>query len=120
MMDDFGFVLAVAFSGADLTRALWLGLVGSLFCSPKFHPLKATILIFLVDRSWPYIGMALSGFSMSDIAISLAYAIDSLPRDATIHLTRFVGLYALCASGYWIRLTLHRGGNATTKVPLPY
>ncbi|WP_370337228.1 hypothetical protein [Parvularcula marina] len=119
-MEDLTFVLSVAFSGADLNRALWLALVGSLFCTKNFQPLRMTAIIFLIDRIWPYAGMALAGYDMPEIAASVAYAVETFPRDATIYLLRFGGLFVLCASGYHLRLLIHRGNVSNKKMPVPY
>ena len=119
-MDDIGFLLSVAFSGSDLSRALWLGLVGSLFCTSKFGPTHMSIALFVIDRMWPFVDMARVGYGMPEIAASLAYALDSLPRDATFHMIRFAGLYALCTGGYWLRVTLHKSTRTQPQLPLPY
>lgn len=119
-MEDFGFILHVAFSGADLSRALWLGLVGSLFCTRKFQPLRMTVLLFLIDRVWPFLGMAFAGYAMSDIALSVRYAFETLPRDATFLVIRFGGLFALCTSGYHLRMAIHRGASEKNRLPVPF
>ena len=119
-MDDFGFVLSVAFSGADLTRALWLGLVGSLFCTKQFGPARMAILLLLIDRVWPFVGMGLAGYEMPQISQSVAYAVQSIPRDLTIHFVRFVGLFALAGIGYQLRIAIHRGSAGKNGLPVPY
>ena len=112
--------MQVAFSGSDLTRALWLGLVGSLFCTPSFQPFRATLLIFLIDRAWPYVAMGFAGYDMAEIAASLVYAVHSLPRDAVYLLVRFSGLLALCAVGYHLRLAIHGRVKQSGGLPVPY
>ncbi|MEM9235062.1 MAG: hypothetical protein AAGA69_12590 [Pseudomonadota bacterium] len=119
-MEDFTFVLSVAFSGTDLTRALWIGLVGSLFVTKKFQPTRMALLLFVIDRAWPFAGMALSGYDMPAIAASLAYAFEMLPRDATFYVIRFGGLFALCSFGYHLRMAIHRGAPAKNRLPVPY
>ena len=119
-MGDFEFLFSVAFSGADLSRALWLGTIASLLCTEKFGPFRMTFLMFLIDRAWPFADMAFAGYGMKEIAASVAYAVESLPQDMTYHVFRFGGLYAICSFTYTLRVMLHRASRNSVKLTLPY
>ncbi|ADM09838.1 hypothetical protein PB2503_08924 [Parvularcula bermudensis HTCC2503] len=114
-MLDVPHALSIAFSGADLSRALWIGLIASLLCSRRFLPLKMAVLAFMVDRSWPYLTMALSGYSMDQIAPYLAYRIKMLPEDGIILGIRAAGLFGLIATGYVLRVQLHKALSHSPK-----
>jgi hypothetical protein len=119
---DVGYVLALAFSGSDLTRALWFGLIGSLLCSAQMPPFKMALIVVLLDRAWPYLGMGFAGYGAQEIAASIAYGFRTLGSDALIVLIRAVGLYALVTCGYWLRLMLHghKPGSGSGRMPLPF
>lgn len=107
-MPDLLHVLSLAFSGADLTRALWLGLLTSLLCRPSFEPIAATVPLFLLDRLWPYAGMVLSGYDLEAVAASATYQFATLPQDSLMLAVRFAGLFTLVGLGYGFRRALHR------------
>lgn len=121
-MYDLSYILSVAFSGSDLTRALWLGPVGSLFCSSRLTPFSVWCLVMVIDRVWPFVAMGLSGYGAGEVAAAFAYWFRSLPDDALALFLRAGGLLAMVVVGYWARLTLHgaKPNFRPRKVPLPY
>lgn len=121
-MVDLGYLFSLAFSGADLWRAVWIGLIASLFCTGGRTPLKLLIAAAVVDAAWPYADMLLSGFSARDVSIAMGYAIRSTPDLVLVIAVRLAGIYALISGGYWLRLKLHghKPQTKAVKVPLPY
>lgn len=112
-VDELYYTLTLAFSGADAVRGIALGLAASLFCSSKWPPRRVAILVFLIDRAFPYIEMRLMGWGASEIAAAIAYAVRTMPEDLFLLLFRLGGIYALIAVGYAARRSLHRGFGDT-------
>lgn len=113
-MESVGQTLAVAFSGADLVRAIWLGLIASLFCNERNTPLAIACITFAIDRIWPFAAMGLSGHSVQSVSAAVAYAIRSIPSDFFVLAVRFFGIYGLIMLGYVFRLRIH-GRRHVTK-----
>ncbi len=121
-MEDLNYAFSVAFSGSDLDRALWIGLVGSLLCSSRLPPLRVWLVGILIDRSWPFISMGFAGYGAGEVAAAFAHWFRSLPDDALPLLVRAGGIYFMVMGGYWARLSLH-GVKPTLrprKATLPY
>lgn len=122
-MDDLNYILSLAFSGSDLTRALWLGFIGSLLCSSKIPPFRMWIIVMLIDRTWPFLTMGFSGYGAQEIAAAMGFAIKNLSHDALPLILRAGGLYMMINLGYSARLALHGHKPVLSKPkkgPLPY
>lgn len=107
-MPDLLHVLELAFSGSDLTRALWLAPLASLFCRPSFEPIAMAVPLFLLDRLWPYVGMAFYGYDLPTITAAFTWQVTTLPEDSLMLAARFAGLFTLVGLGYALRRGLHR------------
>ncbi|MGV6821228.1 MAG: hypothetical protein ACWA5T_12120 [Parvularcula sp.] len=106
-MDNLGYILSVAFSGADLTRAIWLAVIGSLIASKYLPPVKATFLLLIIDRVWPFLTMGLNGHDVRAVSAAVGNAIATIPQDALTILIRGLVLYLVVLGGYQMRLRLH-------------
>ena len=106
-MEDLQYIFTLGFSGSDFWRALWIGLLASLFASRKFRPWKVCILAFMLDRIWPFYGMWYHG-SDNDAIISAVFAtIGNFPQDITYYIVRYLGILGLVYLGYNLRRFLH-------------
>lgn len=119
-MDELRYTFALAFSGADLPRAVVLAVGASLFCSSKISTSRMTVAVFLADRAWPFVHMGISGYGAPEIARALSYAAWSAPADFVAYLVRFCGLYALITIGYRLRVGLHRIIPGGSRLTAPY
>ncbi|WOI54605.1 hypothetical protein [Parvularcula sp. LCG005] len=121
-MQDLTYYLTLAFSGSDLPRALWLGLIGSLFCTTRNPPWRIFLIVFLIDRIWPFLGMAFSGYGAGEIGAAVSHTIRSVPSDMMTLLIRGLGLFLLILTGYMLRLIVHGQKNKpkSGKLNVPY
>lgn len=119
-MQELAYLFSIGFSGSDLTRALWIGLVASLFASKRLPAWKVTILAFIIDRIWPFIGMRIAGTEPDVIWNSVISTFLSAPDDAAYYLIRYLGFLGLIYLGYNVRRLVHNLGPSRENSAYPY
>ncbi|MEO1656425.1 MAG: hypothetical protein AAFR65_01775 [Pseudomonadota bacterium] len=106
-MDALLYLLSLGFSGSDLTRALILVLLGSLFVSARFQPWKMTLLILVIDLLWPYYSMLQDGVGMGVVVDTLAGYADHWQDNAVGLAVRWAGFYVFIRGMFSFRRKLH-------------
>lgn len=119
-MQDLAYLFSIGFSGSDLVRALWLGLIASLFASRKLRAWKVTIFAFLIDQLWPFFAMRMAGAEMDIVWSSAAATVLSVPENAAYYVIRYLGFMGLIYAGYHIRRFLHHGRPDGDASAYPY
>ncbi|MEM7740701.1 MAG: hypothetical protein AAF225_07860 [Pseudomonadota bacterium] len=106
-MDALLYLLSLGFSGSDLTRALILVLLGSLFVSSRFLPWKMTLLLLAVDQLWPYYSMLRDGVGARVVVDTLIGYADHWQDNIVGLLVRWGGFYIFVRGMYSVRRKLH-------------
>lgn len=106
-MDALLYLFSLGFSGSDALRALVLVLLGSLFVTTRFPPMRMTILLLIVDQIWPYAAMLNDGYSHKSVELSIrASAVHW--QDAMVgFLVRAAGFYLFIRGTFSLRRKLH-------------
>lgn len=120
-MQDLSYLFSIGFSGSDVARALWIGLVASLIASRKLKPWRVTLVAFALDCIWPFIGMQLAGAAPMAIVQAAIAAILAIPQNAAYYAIRYLGFLAMVYGGFNLRLLLHaRAPRDSHAGPYPY
>lgn len=106
-MQDLIYIFSLGFSGSDLVRALWIGLLASLLATRRFRPWKVGIFAFMVDRIWPFYAMSLHGYEQDVISAAMMATLMNVPNDMAYYLIRYIGILGLVYLGYNIRRFIH-------------
>ena len=105
-MEQLQYVFSLGFSGSDATRALILLLVGALFVTNRFPPMRMTIVLLIIDQAWPYVQLLRDtghyGFEMA-VRGQLAQWEDSMVG----LLVRAAGFYIFIRGTFSLRRKLH-------------
>ncbi|GGD01973.1 hypothetical protein [Aquisalinus flavus] len=119
-MQDLAYLFSIGFSGSDLTRALWIGLLFSLLASRRFPAWRVTIFAFVLDRVWPFLAMSFAGAGNDIVFDSVIATILRVPDDAAYYIIRYLGLMGLIYFGYHVRRFLHTGKPQEPTNAYPY
>lgn len=106
-MDELHNIFSLGFSGSDLWRALWIGLLASLLATRRFRPWKVGILAFFFDRAWPYYMMWTSGYEGDVISAAVVAAVQAIPLDIAYYMVRYLGILGLVYFGFNLRIFIH-------------
>ncbi|MBB4657653.1 hypothetical protein [Parvularcula dongshanensis] len=112
-MTDAESLFALAFTGSDAHRVLWLPLLASLFATTRVKPWMLALAVFAIDRAWPLLAM-IGAYEPGVIFSALRGGVTSLPSDIIWLALRFLAMFALVEIGWRLRLMLHGQRPVTT------
>ncbi len=105
-MEQLQYLFSLGFSGSDATRALLLLLIGALFVTNRFPPMRMTIVLLIIDQALPYIQMLRDGGHLG-AEIALRGQLMHLEDTMVGFLVRAAGFYVFIRGTFSLRRKLH-------------
>lgn len=105
-MEQLLYLFSLGFSGSDASRALILLLVGALFVTNRFPPMRMTLLLLVVDQAWPYVQMLREG-SHHGVEIAIRGQLMHWEDGLVGLLVRAAGFYLFIRGTFSLRRKLH-------------
>lgn len=106
-MDELRYLISLGFSGSDMVRAVILLVLGSLFVTRRFPPLRMTIILLLIDQAWPIIAAMNEDGGSNAIQASIRWSAENWEDSLAGFMVRAAGFYIFVRGTFSLRRKLH-------------
>lgn len=107
-MEDLKDIIALGFSGADITRALIIAFTLAILPRKKRSSWFLGAIAIIIDRLvWPITGMALAGADIHSIYASIGALGKTFVDDLGLYVVRYLGLVVMIAAFMAMRANIN-------------